>query len=946
MPNVTIIPPSADLLESVHSFLGTEQSAVSRSLVVFPGRRPAHFLRKGLGRRFGAAYLPPRILSYDDFGEFLAIEKLGDGGRTLEPIDAAAILYDVHQRIDDRFGAEQFLSLEQFLPVALRLFDELEELHLANLSLPDIQAVISGLTFGGRHNIPAYYASFYEQVRARDFRTRSSRLRFVAERIDAVDLREFERVILAGFYALTPVDRLIFRSLANREQTVLIFQEGPGLQKHLAEIGIAWESPSRDERPVFPRIRLCGASDTHGQVFALAQALDETLKSGVPADERTVVVVPSAGALVPVLHHVLPMLKSDEYNISLRYPIARTPAYGFLSRLMSVVSSIEGGRIALADYVEFLLHPYTKSIRFGARTDVTRILMHSIEDYLRRKKSGVSMTLEQIEQEGAFLQAAKRALSADAANVSTTELAEHLKRIHDNTIRRFLAIDSLDAFARASVDVLLFIHEHSTADNHPLFRPYVERLIDILRTCSTSLLSGHSFGEPSSYQRFLRDYVGGSEVPFPGTPLRGVQVLGLLETRNLTFDRVFVLDASDDVVPGARGEGMLLPQQLREKLGLQTFNDRERLIEYYFDLLRNGAQEVTFYFTENGKKEKSRFLQKLIWEWEKREGKPDDGRFIESVRYAVRLSNPRPDPIEKTGEILERITKLEFSASSLDRYLACPLRFYYADVLRLRERGALQADPTQLDVGSLVHEVLLGLYAQTLDRPLRPEAFTDEHLDGAVNAVFLEHFGSPIPGKALLIQRQVRLQLRRFLDGYQIPMLQQQEVTVLGLEVRLSASKNGFVFEGKLDRIERRGETIVILDYKTGKDDARLAIKLGKLDLDDPGTWPKAIGSVQLPMYWMLYGMARREAVDRISPAYIVLGKKDFLGGVELGISSDGDSPQEVYALLEAFILRLVGRISDPNVAFAPPDDLARACPGCPYQTICGTQWLSGRGGP
>jgi len=118
MPTVTVIPPTADLLESVSRLIPSDSSDLSRTLVVFPGQRPAHFLRKALGRRTRSAYIPPRILSYVDFGEFLAVGKLGTSARAVEPIDAAAILFDVHCAIKDRFGGEEFLSLEQFLPIS------------------------------------------------------------------------------------------------------------------------------------------------------------------------------------------------------------------------------------------------------------------------------------------------------------------------------------------------------------------------------------------------------------------------------------------------------------------------------------------------------------------------------------------------------------------------------------------------------------------------------------------------------------------------------------------------------------------------------------------------------------------------------------------------------------------------------------------------------------
>lgn len=942
MSKVTVIPRSEDLLNSILSRIDGDSSDLSRTLVVFPGQRPAHFLRKALGKRRQTAFIPPRILSYDDFAEYLWREKLGRSSRAIEPIDAAAILFEVHSAVDERFGAQEFVALERFFPVGLQLFDELEELHLANLSVAEIRTGISGLTYGNLHRVAVYYENFYEELEKRNLRTRASSLRTVARTIDTIELGEFDQVIMAGFYALTAVDQLMFRSLAARDQTVMLFHEGRSLAKHLARIGISWEPPEATESGTPSRIRLCKASDTHGQVFALAHALEQQMSSGLPVDEQTAIVLPSTGALLPVLHHVLPMLEPEQYNISLRYPIARTPAYGFLARLLAVVASIQDGRIVLADYVKFLLHPYTKSIRFGTRTDVTRILMHTIEDRLRRKRSGASMTLDELEGESGFFQHAVRALSAEAPEVTASQLAEHLRWIHNNTLRRYESFTSLDDFARQSMDVLVFIHEHSTADSHPLFRPYVDRLIDILRTCSTSLLATQSLGDVRAYQRFLREYVGTSDVPFPGTPLRGLQVLGLLETRNLRFNRVFVLDTSDDVVPGSRSEGMLLPQKLREKLGLQTSADRETLIEYYFDLLGGGAEEVTYFFSENGKKERSRFLQKLIWEREKREGKPDDGRFVASVQYAVRLANPKPPPIGKTPEILERLKSLEYSASALDRYLACPIKFYYADVLGLDKRGLIDTEPDPGEIGTIVHEVLMTLYRTLDDRPLRPSDFTTAQLQRAMEQVFREYFGASVPGKVQLIRRQVESQLGRFLKEYQIPIIEKEPVTILGLEQWVTGTNAGYVFAGKIDRIERRSAQTVILDYKTGRDEKRLAIKPEKLDLGNPDSWPEAVGSVQLPMYWMLYHVVQGEAVERIRPAYIFLGKRNFRDGIEFGLPTNETSARELYTLLESFLLRLVEQIGDPTQEFNAPRDVPAACPNCPYQAICGTQWVSG----
>ena len=130
----------------------------------------------------------------------------------------------------------------------------------------------------------------------------------------------------------------------------------------------------------------------------------------------------------------------------------------------------------------------------------------------------------------------------------------------------------------------------------------------------------HRFVMLTGYFNFLQQYVALQNVPFSGTPLRGLQVLGLLETRNLHFDDVYFLNVNDDVLPGGIGSDMLLPQQLREKLGLETRHDRDKLSEYYFHLLVRGAKRVHLFFSESGESDKSRFVEQLLWERQKRDG--------------------------------------------------------------------------------------------------------------------------------------------------------------------------------------------------------------------------------------------------------------------------------------------------------------------------------------
>src|SRR5208337_1448497 len=153
----------------------------------------------------------------------------------------------------------------------------------------------------------------------------------------------------------------------------------------------------------------------------------------------------------------------------------------------------------------------------------------------------------------------------------------------------------------------------------PYFHPFAESFMKELAVLGRSRVRDLAFAERNSYFHFLRRYVSRCFTPFEGTPLKGVQVLGFLETRNLRFHRTYILDANEDVIPDTRKEESLLPVKVRQILGMPTYADRDMLSAYYFHTLVRGSAEVHVFFVENGRKEKSRFVEQLLWEKQKKD---------------------------------------------------------------------------------------------------------------------------------------------------------------------------------------------------------------------------------------------------------------------------------------------------------------------------------------
>jgi len=952
MNNVRILYPTENLIENITSELTSRDKDYSRQIVVFPGKRPAHFLRKSLAERENGSFFPPRIFSIDEFIDFVYTNLLGCRQQILEPIDAVAILFDVHKSLKSRLGHTSYNTFDVFLPVGLKLFKELEEVMMANHTMNYIRKILQNVEFAKFHSLSNYYEKFYEEVTNRGFGTRSMRYRTVAERFEELDFSQYEKIIFAGFYAFTNVEQIIVKKLLKQKNVIIIFQDGVGLSERLKSIGVQFDERKINTTTVSDKkIYFYRAPDTHGQIYCLTAELNRKIKLGDKIDHRTAIVLPTSESLFPTIHFPLSLFNEDEYNIALGYSVKRTPAYGFLVNLLDLIIGSINNKFYASDYINFVLHPYVKNIRFRNRSDVTRIIFHQIEKYLANEKPKNLLSIESIENDDELFNYCLQAVADTAGEIDNEQLKLHIKAIHDNTIRRFLEIKSIGDFSNKAIEVLNYIFTNSTANLHPYFRPYVQKLMESLSKTAHSLIKDYKFSDPANYKIYLQHLLEGETVPFQGTPLRGLQVLGLLETRNLSFDTIYFIDANDDVVPGKPGDDMLLPHHIRKLLGLETYHDREKLIEYYFDLAINNAKEIHLFYTESskdGKKEKSRFVQKLLWKKQQELKTFDANTFENIIHYNVNLENKKPAKVDKTLEMVNQLRANKFSSSQLDTYLACELRFYYQNVLGMKEKTELSDELEAKDVGTLVHDILEEYFKPLVGKKLSEKDLSRNRLEEIVNKMMENIYGKKSDGDWLghivLMHNQIVNHLWDFIENYQIPKAREEEILIKSLEKNIDVEVNEYKFIGVIDRIETRGNKIFILDYKTTSDDKYLKIKLDKLNIEDKTTYRESIGSFQLPMYMLLYGASTKTPFNNIIPGYLFLGRNKIDKDIETLLGDDSANAETVFNLIQPVIFNIVNEICDINKPFTPTEFLEEECSLCPYKTICGTMWVKGWG--
>ena len=481
-------------------------------------------------------------------------------------------------------------------------------------------------------------------------------------------------------------------------------------------------------------------------------------------------------------------------------------------------------------------------------------------------------------------------------------------------------------------------------------------------------------------QAMLLELVRAERVPFEADPLTGLQVLGMLETRLLRFSRVFLVDVTDDRLPGAPIRSPLLPDSLRALLGLPDTRNREQLAAYTFHRLIAGADEVWLYWQEgvetsglfDGKKQRSRLVEELIWQEEQARGqrlKPGREPLRTAaldVRPPVRVRKVVP----KTPAIREQIAaslKHPLSATRLDAYLTCPLRYYYERLCAIAPIDEVNEDDDPAAVGVLLHNVLRDFYAPAVGKTVRRDAqsgdpelpFLDEKALRALFRTALDASGLEAalpPESAAMLSVTGPERLGMFLRA------QPEQTEVLSLEEEYDAEirVGGRVrrLTGNLDRVDWReqedpegalDEGAVILDYKTGR------IKALRPDIwADDAFWDaldpekaaeaasepdpehdflpimaQRIPTVQLLYYCYLYGQATGKPV--LDAAFVALGED----GGERPLFGKGMTIEERERAL-SLIPRLIGFIllhMELCPEFRPRE--GAHCRWCSWRNVC-----------
>ncbi|MGE5307993.1 MAG: PD-(D/E)XK nuclease family protein, partial [Deltaproteobacteria bacterium] len=722
------------------------------------------------------------------------------------------------------------------------------------------------------------------------------------------------------------VERRIIRSLHRSGKAILVFQrdaaDWPVLEQMEKELSIS--IPPDTGSPLTAELRIYGAFDAQSQAACCRQILRD-----LPMDERTVVVLPDPDALVPLLSETAAF--APELNVSLGYPVKRSPIFSLFELVSKAQLSRKGETYYSRDYLKAISHPLAKNL--CQDPSVSRVLVHKVEEMLTGIITcDLSGTLfvdpRAVGSSAELFKEASRTLKNMGTQTSPEELSVILAELHRLLFFNWEKTDSFPDFSAACRDLLMQAVNTSPVESYPLNLMACNAVLDMLPLMENGSFDSERFGGEEIFRIFLSE-LENRTLSFTGSPLRGLQVLGLFETRSLNFENVVVLDVNEQALPMLRIYEPLIPREVMLALGLNRIEKEDEIQRYQFFRLVRGARRVHLICSSGSDKEKSRFLEELIWERQRVSGSLESG--TPAVAFTVKIQ-PGKKEARKTPEMIKTLAGLTYSSSSLNTYLMCPMRFYYQYMLRLDEKTDLLDETEAKDVGTFCHDLLETAFAPfvgkkpVIDPPFR------ERFQALFEERFSRVFERTLRPDAFLLKEILKVRLNAFLDKEEGRPVSQIVCLEGKNDETLEIDGKKYSFTWRVDRVDRIDDgSLLVIDYKSGGAD----LKPASMRTIIARGWErqqlkKTLKSIQLPMY--LYFTARRFPGTPVNACLYSLRSSTITTLLKPGaLQEEGEVEQVFLSSLGA----LLGEIVDAQRPFACDDSNPQYCSICPFACLC-----------
>ena len=919
--------------------------------VVFPNKRASiHFKRQIVSQLSKTSWMPITSSIQQ------AMEKWS-GLHLVDSLDVALELMSINDKDANNkvlkqnfFGlasqmAKDFDEIDQYKVDAKNLFESLNEVKIIENYTFSEYTLSNEDSYKAQSKYLQFFSSlinYYSALRLNLFSRKVGYYGMITRCLSELPTDELvkridgKKIVFAGFNALTTTEEDVVVRLVENGNAVMLWD----LDEYY--INDKKQEAGRFANDFFAKHRnLAGKKDydnEHHGISFIGNALSTAEKeinvisvsgSSVQANalqlmmekrENSVVVLADEALLIPTLNSLPDSV--GEINVTMGYPFANTPLYGFIDQIFRFQHSLSDSKIDLWPLASFCDADFIKLVFNGKDYD-------SLMSWLKDKQSSSDLSLH-------VKDFSSIGISDDNQEDGASEdLARFLTLSSTKWIDSKDCIENLKSILRVSLQKI--------KDESYFVKNQISVAGKVLNKVE-SLIKKYDSVEILDLQMLILQIGREMSIAMKGEA-DGLQVMGLLETRNLDFDVVNMLSVNEGVIPKNKNSNSLIPYDVRKYYNLPTYNQQQAVYAYHFYRLLHNAKKINLFYNSlsdsSGLGEPSRFIRQIEYELVKKNPKVK----LQHFQYKSPIINLKSNiiSVDKDDTMLKKITKL--SPTSISTYLRCSLQYYWKYIMNIN-CDEVNEEIQMNVIGSIIHNTLDELYRNFGNEIVTESKFLEvrnQYLDKCYqNALRNNNFrnGLPKTGFNSIIASVIDTMISRFLDN-EHNVVKENSLRILCTEKELSFHLNNVELHGFADRIDLLNDKLRVIDYKTGSVnpyDVSISGNAQQLqDMHDK--------SIQLIMYKYLFikmlnsnTLGLDEALiahieeENIVPGIIALQKMSN-GVFELKVNN-ADLANDFEARCDIMFEQLISDIFDKNNPFTQTDDI-KVCGYCGFRNIC-----------
>ncbi|KAA5319700.1 PD-(D/E)XK nuclease family protein [Phocaeicola dorei] len=938
---------------------------LAHTAVVFPNKRAGLFFNEYLAQESDSPIWSPAYVSISELFRSLSPWEVGD------PVKLVCELYKIFRRetqstetLDDfyfwgemlisdfddadknRVDTDQLFSnlqdLRNIMDDYTFIDDEQEEAirqFFQNFSIERRTALKE--RFISLWNVLGnIYKGFRESLASQNIAYEGMMYRHVIEHLD-VDKLPYEKYIFVGFNVLNKVEHTLFTQLKDAGKAVFYWdydefymkenrqavthEAGEFIRRNLRDFpsplsGELFKNLSKPKE-----VHYIASSTENAQARYLPQWIRNNLTT---PEKETAVVLCNEALLQPVLHSLPAEVK--HVNITMGFPLSQTPVYSFLIALLELHThgfNFKSGRYTFQSVVTLLKHPYTRQLTGQAEL---------LEKELTRNNRFYPLPGELGKDE--FL---TRLFTPLSGNLNLCiRLSETLQQVASIYQANTSGTEDTDAF-------------------NQLYRESLFKAYTTINRFRTLIEEDELTVQSETFRRLLVKVLSATNIPFHGEPAIGMQVMGVLETRNLDFRHLVLLSVNEGQLPKSGGDSSFIPYNLRKAFGMTTIEHKIAVYAYYFYRLLQRAERITLMYNTSSdglnRGEWSRFMLQFLIEWPH----PITRQFLEAGQSPQGTS---PITVEKTPDVMRRMQSLfdvranpkaKFSPSALNYYLDCPLKFYYRYVAGLSAPDEVSAEIDSATFGSIFHYAAEHIYKdltthgkvinkEALETLLRNEVKLQDYVDTAFKKLFFnvpqnekpEYNGVQLINSAV-IARYLKQLLQNDLRYAPFTFIASEMEVDEPIDIQTPKGVIKSRIGGIIDRMDSKDGTLRIVDYKTGGD-ADTPPHVESLFIPD-----KKRSNYVFQTFLYAAIMCRKQPTMKIAPALLYIHRaatETYSPVIQMGESRKPKEAVEDFSKYEKeYRERLQGlleEIFNPEKSFTQTEIIEK-CTYCDFKALC-----------